>query len=453
MKFIFKTLNIAIVMGISAAGLTGCSEKPEPPKPTETDMIVLSGTINSDMTLDASKKYLLRGFVYVQSPASLIIPAGTVIRGEKDSKGTLIVERGAKIIADGTVDKPIVFTSAQAAGQRNYGDWGGLIVLGKAPNNIGASPIIEGGVDRPYGGNVPDDNSGILRYVRIEFAGIALSANNEINGLTLGSVGSGTTIDYVQISYSGDDAIEWFGGTVNAKHLVAHRTFDDDFDTDNGFSGSIQYGVALRDRSIVDVSTSNGFESDNDASATARLPLTSAVFSNMSIFGHFQTLADTTGASSLVGRGAHLRRSTSQSIFNTVITGYREGIRLDSVVTQANMTAGNLVLKNIIVAGNVKNINASAGADKTLFTTTFNDPANNNQTLAAVSDLKLNANNFNLESPNFLPNGDSPLLSGGSFIDTKVSGSFFTPTSFRGAFGNVDWTAGWANFNPQTAAY
>lgn len=457
MKNLFKTVSFALVMGVSSLALTSCDDTPEPPVQQVTAN-ELKGTINSDMTLDASKVYTLKGFVYVQAPATLTIPAGTVIKGDKDSKGTLIIERGAKIMAEGTAAQPIVFTSAQAAGSRNYGDWGGVIILGKAPQNQAGSPIIEGGVDRPYGGTDANDNSGVLKYVRIEFAGIALSPNNEINGLTLGAVGAGTTIDYVQVSYSGDDAIEWFGGTVNAKHLVAHRTWDDDFDTDNGYSGNVQFGVALRDRSISDQSTSNGFESDNDATATNNKPQTSAVFSNMSIFGHFQTISDTTGAASTIGRGAHIRRNTSISIFNTVITGYREGIRLDNndvatTNTQANMTAGTLVLKNITLAGNVKDLNTAGGADKTLFTTTYNT-GNNNATYATVAEAKLNAGNFNLTAPNFLPESNSPLQGSADFTNAKLTNGFFnTSANYRGAFGTIDWTAGWANFNPQASTY
>ncbi len=456
MKNLFKASTLALAIMASAAVMTSC-EKDKPVEQTvdtpPAGSIELKGTITDSLVLDASKKYYLNGWVYVAAPGSITIPAGTVIMGKQGTKASLVIERGAKIYANGTADKPVVFTSAQPAGQRNYGDWGGLIILGKAPNNGGASVTIEGGVERPYGGTDVNDNSGVLKYVRIEFGGIAISPGNEINGLTLGSVGAGTTIDYVQVSYSGDDAIEWFGGAVNAKHLVAHRTWDDDFDTDNGYSGKIQYGVALRDLNVADQSTSNGFESDNDANGSLKAPQTTAVFSNMSVFGHFKTISDTTGASALIGRGAHIRRNSSISIFNTVITGYREGIRLDSTITQANMTTGNLVLKNITLAGNVKGLETKGTADKTLFTNTFNDAANNNAIVTAIADLGLNADNFNLTAPNFLPTGSSSLLTSGSFSDSKLSGGFFDNVAFRGAFGTQNWTAGWANFNPQTATY
>lgn len=454
MKSIFNKLNIALLLAVATIGMTSCSEKETPPVQSEEEgVVVLSGTRSDSLVLDASKKYLLKGYVYIQAPGSITIPAGTIIKGDKQSKGTLIIERGAKIYANGTSTNPIVFTSNEPAGQRSYGDWGGVIILGKSANNGGASVTIEGGVDRPYGGNIDADNSGVFKYVRIEFSGVALSPNNEINGLTLGSVGSGTTIDYVQVSYCGDDAYEWFGGSVNAKHLIAFRTVDDEFDTDNGYSGKVQFGVSLRDPNVSDVSTSNGFESDNDATGSLKNPQTSAVFSNMSLFGYYKTLADTaTYTSSQIGRGAHIRRNTAMSLFNSVIVGYKEGIRLDSNITQANMTAGKLVLKNVTLASNYKQLNATGTAVLATFQSDFNAGANNNS-LTDVASLMLNANNNNLSAPNFLPQAGSPLLSVGAadFTDSKLSG--MENVSYRGAFGTIDWTASWTNFNPQNTPY
>ena len=178
--------------------------------------------------------------------ATLTIEPGTVIRGSKANKGALIIEKGAKIMAEGTLDNPIVFTSNQDAGSRSYGDWGGVILLGKATVNK-VDPIIEGGPTSTYGGSDDADNSGIIKYVRIEFPGIAFQPDKEINGLTFGGVGSGTTIDYIQVSYSGDDSYEWFGGAVNVKHLIAFRGWDDDWDTDYGYHGMAQFCVDLRD--------------------------------------------------------------------------------------------------------------------------------------------------------------------------------------------------------------
>jgi hypothetical protein len=212
-------------------------------------VIEITGTIstaNNNWTAD--KVYLMKGNVIVPNGVTLTIAAGTVVKGDKATKATLIIQRGGKINATGTAAQPIVFTSSQPKGERTYGDWGGIIILGKARNNQKVDQNIEGLPTEAaftYGGTEDADNSGTLKYVRIEFCGIPLSDGNEINGLTMGSVGSGTTIEYVQVSYSGDDAFEWFGGTVNGKYLVSYRAFDDDFDTDFGFTGKVQYGEIL----------------------------------------------------------------------------------------------------------------------------------------------------------------------------------------------------------------
>ena len=184
--------------------------------PPSADVVQVSGSITVNTNWTNNNKYILNGFVYVEDGATLNIQEGTIIKGDKPSKGTLIVKRGARINAVGTSSQPIVFTSNQAAGSRDYGDWGGIVLCGRAPNNQPSDPTIEGGPDAQYGGNDPADNSGTMKFVRIEFCGIAFQPNQEINGLTLGSVGNGTVIENIQVSYSGDDSYEWFGGTVNA---------------------------------------------------------------------------------------------------------------------------------------------------------------------------------------------------------------------------------------------
>ena len=251
--------------------------------PATTD-IIAAGDITTNTTLTAGKVYLLDGWVYVKSGATLTIEPGTVIRGSKANKGAIIIEKGAKIIAEGTVANPIVFTSNQDAGSRSYGDWGGLIILGNATVNK-VDPVIEGGPTSTYGGSDDADNSGILKYVRIEFPGVAFQPDKEINGLTMGGVGSGTTIEYIQVSFCGDDSYEWFGGAVNAKHLIAFRGWDDDFDTDYGYRGMVQFAVSLRDPAVADAgSGSNSFESDNDATGSEDTPYTEPVFCNISSF-------------------------------------------------------------------------------------------------------------------------------------------------------------------------
>jgi len=270
----FRTLMAGLLL--TGLSITSCKkDDDETPPPAGGTTIEISGDITANTKWSSNNKYVLKGFVYVKSPAVLTIEPGTIIRGDKATKGTLIIERGAQIFAVGTQNSPIVFTSNEEKGNRSYGDWGGIIICGRAPINLpGGEGTVEGGTNAIYGGTNAADNSGKLKYVRIEFCGIAFQPNQEINGLTMGGVGNGTEIEYVQISYSGDDSYEWFGGNVDARHLIAFRGWDDDFDTDNGYSGRIQFAAAFRDKDIADQSGSNGFESDNDGQGTTATPFT-----------------------------------------------------------------------------------------------------------------------------------------------------------------------------------
>ena len=414
------------------------------------DAIEVSGNITANTSWTSNNTYLLKGFVYVKSGATLTIQAGTVIYGDKDSKGALIVEQGAKLIADGTAAQPIVFTSALPAGQRNYGDWGGVIICGRAPINVpGGTAVIEGGVGSIYGGNDPNDNSGVLRYVRIEFPGIAFQPNSEINGLTLGGVGAGTTIEYVQVSYSGDDGFEFFGGTVNAKYLISHRTLDDDFDTDFGYSGKVQYAVCLRDPNAADASASHGFESDNDAQGTTNTPKTSAIFSNITLVGPQATSGVSINAN--YRRAAHLRRNTEFSFYNSVVLGWPgNGIYIDGNAAADNANNNLLQIRNVILAGKDTVVTTATNGFAPL--AWFDNASFGNTRLKNAADVQL-SDPFNLTNPNFAPLAGSPALNGADFSNTRLSGGFFSTTTFRGAFGATRWDGAWSNYNPQFTIY
>ncbi|MFT3884871.1 MAG: hypothetical protein QM724_05405 [Flavobacteriales bacterium] len=412
----------------------------------------VEGSSQADYTFTSNKKWLLKGFVYVEDGATLTIQPGTVIKGDKDSKGTLIIKRGAKIMARGTSSQPIVFTSNQPAGSRDYGDWGGVILCGKANNNQpGGEALIEGGPDAMYGGaSSPNDadNSGVMQYVRIEFPGIPFQPNQEINGLTLGAVGSGTTIDHIQVSYSGDDSYEWFGGAVNAKYLVALRGWDDDFDTDNGFRGKVQFGLGMRDHLIADQSGSNGFESDNDANGTTSAPFTKPIFCNMSILG---PLAESSATpNSLFKRGAHIRRNSRCNIHNSVIAGYPTGVLVDGTLSETDATNGDLQVRNTIVAACPSALEVVSNSTFGI-SAWFNTSGYGNSLMTELSGLGLSLP-VDLTNPAVLPVGGSPLLSGADFSG-NVSDTFFDHVSFRGAFGTENWTSGWCNWDPQHTAY
>jgi hypothetical protein len=423
--------------------------------PSNGQQINVTGDITSDTKWYANARYFLSGFVYVKNNSTLTIEPGTIIKGVSGTKGALIIERGSKIMALGTESKPIVFTSDKPKGQRAYGDWGGLVLCGNAPTNkhdngTGVG-VAEGGIGSAYGGSDAADNSGTLQYVRIEFPGIPLTAtaNSEINGLTLYSVGSGTIIDHVQVSFSGDDSFEWFGGTVNAKYLVALRGWDDDFDTDNGYLGKVQFFVSLRDPASADQSQSNGFESDNDADGSTLSPFTSAIFTNGSIFGPMATT--TTTINSLYRNSMQLRRGTRISIYNTVVSGWPNGLYIDGQKgdSPAQATANVLQIENCIMAGMGNNYVTTYMAD---LETWFTDASRHNEVFA-TNDMLQVANPFNLTDPDFLPVTGSPLLGGGAFTNTRLTDPFFTPVTWRGAFGTTDWTSGWCNFDPQNTDY
>ncbi|KAF0247623.1 MAG: putative lipoprotein, partial [bacterium] len=211
------------------------------PVAAQNNVITLRGDITKNMTLTPANRYVLEGGVFVRAGATLKIKAGTQIFA--GPRSFLVIDRGAKIIAKGKPAKPIVFTSAQDLGNRKRGDWGGLIINGFAPiNNGDAKGEADGeGNTGKYGGSNANDNSGILRYVRIEFAGFPLTPTNELNGVALQGVGRGTEIDYIQVTESGDDAIEFFGGTVNVKHLLLYGAMDDAFDWTGGWQGKAQF--------------------------------------------------------------------------------------------------------------------------------------------------------------------------------------------------------------------
>ncbi len=409
--------------------------------------------------------YILKGWVYIANGAELTIEPGTIIKGDKQTKAALIAERGGKLIAQGTETQPIVFTSEQKAGERRPGDWGGIILCGKARTNA-TEQQIEGGPRTKHGGTDDTDNSGVLSYVRIEFAGYPFKADQEINGLTLGSVGSGTKIDHVQVSYSNDDSFEWFGGTVNCKYLVAYKGWDDDFDTDNGFSGHVQYGLAIRDANIADKSMSNGFESDNNAQGSSSDPHTSAVFSNITFVGPKAVASDFVNDSKYINGGSmnpnngsglgrfqsgmQIRRDSHLSCFNSVVVGWPVGLILDNEKgnTQEAATNGQLKLQNLYFA----NLDAIGTDNNKVLTDDTQSSFSTKFFLAQLGNVYSKSAAGWFDVTGYRPLATSPLLNAASFTDALLAG--FDKVSYVGAFGaGNDWTANWTNFDPQNTQY
>ena len=432
----------------------------------------------------AKGTYSLKGWVYIGDGATLTIEAGTIIKGDKQTKAAIIVERGGKLYAEGTVDEPIVFTSEEEAGSRKPGDWGGVILCGKAYTNQDEQQI-EGGPRTQFGGTDDSDNSGILSYVRIEFAGYPFQTDKEINGLTMGSVGSGTQIDHIQVSYSNDDSFEWFGGAVNCSYLIAYKGWDDDFDTDNGFSGNVQFCLSVRDSRIADTSQSNGFESDNCADGSAVTPFTDALFSNVTFVGPYAVDDDFENTTDYITGGDYnpnngsslgrfqsamqIRRGSQLRCVNSVALGWPIGMIIDSEKgdTRVQAEAGNLTLQNIWFAG-MQSIGSDANkvyGDSLLveydengdavwdntqysYSHTFFLSQSGNNYLDNISDLMLEET-IDVDAP-IMPQAASPLLS----ADVYSLGSDFTSVDYIGAFTNGDtWLDGWTNFDPQNTEY
>jgi len=397
--------------------------------PAATDTV--SGEIVIHSTWTSNKVYLIQGPVYVKT--FLLIQPGTIILFDKNIPGSaLIVTKAGTLLAEGTVTQPIVFTSNAAPGQRNIGDWGGLVMLGEALNNLPANAAsgtpagigyIEGlptSTNTEYGGNDDQDSSGVLKYVRIEFGGYAYQPDKEINGLTFGSVGSKTVVDYVQVSFANDDAFEWFGGTVNCKHLVSYRNLDDDFDTDFGYRGKVQFGLIVRDPFIADQSagsTSEGFESDNDGAGSNNGPKTGATFSNITAIGPLRGNLQAT-IDPKFRRALRLRRNTELKVFNSLFIDFKDGVHVDGTSTEVNALQNKLVFKNNLIAGCsgkfiIRATNPSFDAGLWYFA--YND------TLASATGLLTSP--YNYLNPDYRPTLNSGLDTGADFSDTNLIGS------------------------------
>jgi hypothetical protein len=453
------------------------------------EVVQVSGNITGNVTWTADKIWRLNGFVRVQDGGVLTIQPGTLVIGNRDSKGTLIVQMGGKIIADGTAENPIVMTSEKAPGLRNPGDWGGLVVCGRAKNNIteatGQPTELEGGYGGFHGGSDDNDNSGIIRYVRIEYAGVPINPNEEVNTLTMGSVGRGTIIENVMASYGLDDAFEWFGGSVNGKNLIAYRCLDDDFDVDLGFSGHVQFGLGIRGENLADQSGSNGFEVDNNGSGSNAQPFTSAVFSNITIIGPKATRE--TPISLQFQHAAQLRRNSRISIYNSFLTAYTWGLYIDDDRAGSGQAFldNELQIRNVILAGvehwggngygsagtvfenapanglqhpnNPRGValrsHANFPGGQAAYEAHFNTAAFNNRLMAKWQDAGINPSLFDDDVINPLPVAGSMLLTAARWDNTPKAGAYFQQVPFAGAFGTTDWTLGWAEWNCHIVKY
>lgn len=435
----------------------------------DSGLVELTGDLPTQ-TLTADKKYLLKGQVFVRDGRTLTIEPGTVIFGDKRTRATLIIDKGGTIIADGTRENPIVFTSAQEPGVRDRGDWGGLVILGRANVNQ-PNPAIEGitpEVNFGTTGSTEFDNesSGVLRFVRVEFGGIELSPNNETNSITMGGVGRGTVMEYNMVSFGGDDGFEWFGGTVNGKYFISHAMWDDDFDCDYGWSGNVQYGLVIRYPGFADQSTSNGIECDNGPNDNDVAPYTTGTFSNLTIIGPIKEGSSISNGN--YGHAVDLRRRVSASIFNSVFTGFPLGLRMNQPSVYENFSEGRGVLRNnILVATDANAFRAGSGVDAQNVRDYFLEhntyivgPFSNqiHQDLGLKTEIFFGSKLADQypANPDFTVTSGT-LASGADFSHDKFGephrNGFFDEVAFIGAFGSENWAAGWTEFDPVNAEY
>lgn len=291
----------------------------------------------------------INGIVSVKNGATLTIMPGTFIKAKPNAigegSGILVITKTGKINATGTESQPIIFTSYNLLDGNEdttatSGDFGGVVILGDAPTNVPTTTTVEGltGSDFYFGGSNTAHNGGIMKYVRIEFAGydfVGANSGNEVNALTLAGVGNGTTLDHIQVSFGQDDSFEFFGGTVNASNLISFAAEDDNFDFDNGYTGTITCALALADTNSSHttsggVSDTNGIELDNNASGTSTSLLTHPVINNLTIVGPSTNVFSTVpGVGPAYENGIHIRRNGRLTLNDAVITGYPTGIKVE----------------------------------------------------------------------------------------------------------------------------
>jgi hypothetical protein len=380
---------------------------------------VVGGEITSNQTWTSNQLWVLGTPVNVLEPAVLTLEPGTVVIGDRGGQGTLIIRPGARILADGNAMQPILFTSQEEVGDRAPGDWGGLVISGNAPTNQGTNPRPEGeGSSGPYGGDDPNDSSGILRYVRVEFAGIRFNEENELNGIALQGVGDGTTVEHVQVHFNQDDGIEFFGGTVNVKWVLVTGAEDDSFDWTFGWNGKAQFVAAIQLGQEAD----KGIEADNfdvDPNASPR--------SNPSI-SHC-TFIRRPEVPQQGDTGWQLRRGTAATIKNCYVTGFNDAehgpVYVDGADSNA-LVGGLLKVERNLFFGNLGPAPLPGlGPNQVLAASALADP------LALVPDLS--------------PQPGSPAASGAM----SLADPFFMNAGYRGAVNPANpWIwEGWTTFS------
>ena len=400
---------------------------------------VLTGEITNDITLSKGSSYVLKGGVHVKPGKTIKIEDGVTVKSDATEPSTayLLIEPGAKIMAEGTASSPIVFTSGATAPKEQ--DWGGIIICGNAPvNGEGGRIASEMGANVVYGGTNAADNSGVLKYIRVEYTGKKQTADKEHNGFTFEGVGNGTVVDYLSVYRGGDDAFEWFGGTVNVKHLFAYGAQDDTFDWTFGWTGNAQFLVGVQADGVAD----RGMEADNSNKNQTASPYSNPTISNVTLVG--STTAATnddptkaTDADKGKTIGMKLREGTRGKFYNFVVYNFNNGIDIEHDPTLANVADASLILKNSDIS-NIKPFvfkhTTPTGGTRPVFTGT--NPF--------ITALYGNTVTDATQKPSYITGAFVGTTATGA-IEATTLGSFFTAANYKGAVqSGSDWTnAAW----------
>ncbi len=402
-KIRFGLLTFAMM--VSTAAFVSCSDDEDTAQGNQPTTADLQGEYTSDLVLEANQSYTLSGGVHIKSGARLVIPEGVTITAvDDDTPDYILIEQGARIEANGTATNPIVMTSQL----KEAGAWGGIHICGRAHTNA------EGGIGRSeignatYGGNDDNDNSGTLRYVRLEYTGFALDEEHEANGISFYGVGNGTTVEYCQAYKGSDDGFEFFGGSVNVRNMVATSCSDDSFDWTEGWNGKAQFLVAYQENeSTLGYDCDCLMECDNNGDNNLATPVAHPVIANVTLIGNDGD-----------AQGVRLREGTEVELYNAIITGKALPLTVESAGTENALADGTSVLEYVALGG-VLNSNEN------IFT--------NDMFAAAAGNLTDQTFSFT--------NDYVGTVDGGKDLSAD---SFFTQTDYKGAVSaSNDWTDGW----------
>ncbi len=405
MKKNWKFATMALIAGVSLFA-TSCSSGEDPvnnPGDGGEDTYVLDSDITENVTLETGKTYTLNGGVHVKSGATLTIQPGvTIVAQHDETVDYILIEQGAKIDAQGTAAQPIVMTSEK----KEAGAWGGLHICGYAHTNNGSGKSEIG--NAPYGGNNDADNSGTLKYIRLEYTGYAFDEEHEANGVSFYGVGNGTTVEHLQAYQGSDDGFEFFGGSVNVKYMVVTSCSDDSFDWTEGWNGKAQFLVAYQEgESSLGYACDCLMECDNNGTNNAATPVAHPTIANATLIGN--------GGDA---QGVRLRAGTQVELYNTIITGKGKPLTVETNETENALKDGTSKLEYVAISGELS-------SKQGIYTNADFAQATGNLTNQAFSWT-------------------------GKYVGTLDGGkdlsadSFFTKTDYKGAVkSGDDWTSGW----------